>query len=427
MMFENVRPYSKKLDDGLIMKSVSSIEDVEKLVLFTKLIHGEENDARLIKTLILEHPYSKPNYFLFIENEKDNTIVSSLCLIPWIWRYKEVEIRTGEMGFVGTLKEYRNKGLIRLLNKRFVELLIRDEFLMSHIQGIAFFYKQFGYEYAIPLEGGFRIDPHYVEETLVGNSQKIKFRKATKMDIPILEIIYEKSALKFDITSIREEQIWNFLLGPAMSCDSTMEIWNILDENDNITGYFRITQVGFGEGLILTEVSNLTYVIAQAVLKKLKDLCKEYNKPFIRLNIHQNTTLTKVALNLGAINLGHYAWQIKIIDLKKFIEKMSNILEKRIKSSAFKNLTEKIVINLYRVAIELNFIDGKIKNIDLVQFSRNDGFLRIPPNLFIPLVLGYYSREDLVHHHHDFLYNKKNEHLIDVMFPKVDSFIYTIY
>ena len=427
MMFENVRPYSKKLDDGLIMKSVSSIEDVEKLVLFTKLIHGEENDARLIKTLILEHPYSKPNYFLFIENEKDNTIVSSLCLIPWIWRYKEVEIRTGEMGFVGTLKEYRNKGLIRLLNKRFVELLIRDEFLMSHIQGIAFFYKQFGYEYAIPLEGGFRIDPHYVEETLVGNSQKIKFRKATKMDIPILEIIYEKSALKFDITSIREEQIWNFLLGPAMSCDSTMEIWNILDENDNITGYFRITQVGFGEGLILTEVSNLTYVMAQAVLKKLRDLCKKYNKPFIRLNIHQNATLTKVALNLSAINLGHYAWQIKIIDLKKFVEKVSNIFEKRIKSSVFENLTEKILINLYQVAIKLNFIGGKIKNIDLVKFSKDNGLLRIPPSLFIPLVLGYYSREDLVQHHHDFLYNKKDELLIDALFPKVDSFIYSIY
>ncbi|NGX53123.1 MAG: hypothetical protein KR126chlam5_01436 [Candidatus Anoxychlamydiales bacterium] len=331
------------------------------------------------------------------------------------------------MGFVGTLKEYRNKGLIRLLNKRFVELLRRDEFIMSHIQGIAFFYKQFDYEYAIPLEGGFRIDPHYIEDTLVGKSQKIKFRKATKIDIPILEIIYEKSALKFDITSIREEQIWNFLLGPALSWDPTMEIWNILDENDNITGYFRITQVGFGEGLILNEVSNLTYVMAQAVLKKLRDLCKKYNKPFIRLNIHQNATLTKVALNLSAINLGHYAWQIKIIDLKKFVEKVSNIFEKRIKSSVFENLTEKILINLYQVAIKLNFIGGKIKNIDLVKFSKDNGLLRIPPSLFIPLVLGYYSREDLVQHHHDFLYNKKDELLIDALFPKVDSFIYSIY
>lgn len=46
-MFENVQPYSKKLDDGLIMKSVSSIEDVERSLIYVKKI------KRVIKNRIL--------------------------------------------------------------------------------------------------------------------------------------------------------------------------------------------------------------------------------------------------------------------------------------------------------------------------------------------------------------------------------------
>ena len=206
-MFTNIQPYSKKLHNGLVMKSISSKEDVESLVSFNRLIHGEESDARLIRTLIMEHPYTKPDYFIFIEEESDKKIVSSLCLIPWIWQFKDIKIRTGEMGFVGTLREYRNKGLIRKLNERFVELLKRDNFLMSHIQGIAYFYKQFGYEYAIPLEGGFRFDLNNIEDSKPGDQQNIRISKATIEDVPILMQLYEDSAKGYDITSTREIKI----------------------------------------------------------------------------------------------------------------------------------------------------------------------------------------------------------------------------
>jgi len=134
MGFTKTDPYYKELNKGLIMKSVSSIEDVERLVDFNKLIFSEEESvARLLKVLALEHPYTKPDYFMFIESEHDKKIISSLCFIPSIWHFNNIELKTGEMGIVGSLKEYRNKGLIRQLNERFRELLIRDNFDMSHI------------------------------------------------------------------------------------------------------------------------------------------------------------------------------------------------------------------------------------------------------------------------------------------------------
>ena len=122
-MFTKTQPYFKKLDNGLIMRSISSMEDIDRLATFNKLVHGEEIVGRWIKTLIIDHPHTKPDHFIFIEDVAEKKIVSSICLIPWIWHFDEIEIKTGEMGFVGTLQEYRGKGLIRELNKRFIELL----------------------------------------------------------------------------------------------------------------------------------------------------------------------------------------------------------------------------------------------------------------------------------------------------------------
>ena len=61
-------PYIKKLDEKLIMKSIASIEDIDRLSNFNKLVHGEEIVGRLIKTLIIDHPFTKPDHFIFIED-----------------------------------------------------------------------------------------------------------------------------------------------------------------------------------------------------------------------------------------------------------------------------------------------------------------------------------------------------------------------
>ncbi len=60
LMFEG-KPFYKKLEDDLALKSVSSMEDVERLMeLHLLVFEGEPSVARLLKALILDHPYTKP-------------------------------------------------------------------------------------------------------------------------------------------------------------------------------------------------------------------------------------------------------------------------------------------------------------------------------------------------------------------------------
>ena len=80
-------------------------------------------------------------------------IVSSLCLIPQTWSYGGVPFGVGRVELVGTLPEYRRRGLIR----RQMEEVHRWSAALGHpvqiITGIANFYRQFGYEQGLPMGG----------------------------------------------------------------------------------------------------------------------------------------------------------------------------------------------------------------------------------------------------------------------------------
>ena len=350
-----------------------------------------------------------------------------MILIPWIINYKGIELSSAELGLVGTLKEYRNKGLIRKLNERFRELVTQEKFEMSQIEGIAYYYKQFGYEYAIPLEPSHVLDLNLIPDDISAIQREYKFREATLEDIPVLIELYDEMTRELEIKALRSEKIWSYILGPSLNFDPTREIWLVLDKNSNVKGYFRATQEGFGEGLILNEASNFSDDMAVAVLKKLKDLCLKHEKPYLRFNNQEDNILVKTAKSLGARDFGHYAWQIYFIDVKNLIEKITPILEQRIKENPISGLTETVFIDMYREALELKIIKGEIKDINIIESQGDNSHFRIPPNLVIPFFLGYLTREELMRYNHDVSCLQKWENLIDILFPKMKSFLYLNY
>src|SRR5690606_28118854 len=128
--------------------SVTSEADGERLAAFNAQIHGDSVE-NMTRNLILRHPASRPKHWLFIDDEAGR-VTSSLCLIPWTWRYGSVTLRSGELGIVGTLPDYRHgkRSLIAVLMERFNELLDECEYDLSHIQGIPYYYRRYGYDYA---------------------------------------------------------------------------------------------------------------------------------------------------------------------------------------------------------------------------------------------------------------------------------------
>ncbi|MBL7199439.1 MAG: hypothetical protein ISS56_04770, partial [Anaerolineae bacterium] len=74
-------PYHQALGDGLVIKSLADARDIERLAAFNGLIFGD-GVAALTRELILNHPRSQPEHWLFVEDDGSGQIVSTLCLIP---------------------------------------------------------------------------------------------------------------------------------------------------------------------------------------------------------------------------------------------------------------------------------------------------------------------------------------------------------
>jgi len=415
----------RELGDGLVLKTAASEADIERVAAFDGKVFGEESVGELCRRLFLYHPNTEYSDLIFVEDEKTGEVVSSLCLIPWQWRYEDITLKVGEMGIVGTLEPYRRRGLIRAQADYFKELLVERGFDLSNIQGIPYFYRQFGYEYSIPLNRGCHVELHQVPDLGKDETSCFSCRPETAADLPILKRLYDEASQDLAIHARRDDAIWQYLFEHAPATYTAYEGWTVEDANGRIAGYFYIQKHPFGEALTVWEASRLDYDAALAVLRHLKKLAIERSKPNIFLSLPANCALMQVARYHGAHDSGTYAWQIHIPDMARFLRTIGPVLEHRLAISPFAGLTEKVRISFYREAVQLHFTNGELTQVESLGFA--EGAIHIPPRAAVPLVLGYRSREELRESWPDLNAPPKEAYLLDVLFPKMASHIYTIY
>jgi predicted acetyltransferase len=413
------------LDNGLILRTARDEQDVERVAACAKAIFEGEMVDTLTRGLFLHHPDTSLDDLIFVEEEKSGKVVSTLCLIPWTWRYEDVEIPAGEMGIVGTLEEYRNRGLIRKQVALFKQRLRERGCLLSQIQGIPYYYRQFGYEYALPLEQWLTLQARQIPDQ---PEPAFTFRQATLDDVPSLMRLYDEAASDLAIHTARGQAIWQYLLTHTKGTAMERETVIIKNANGQMVGYACIPHHHFGEDLNVNEVSRLSYDAALGTLQHIKQLAIEREKPGIRLNLPLNCTLAQVALSLGAHDGGAYAWQVHVPDVVALLRALAPVLDRRIAASAHAGLTQDVRISLYRETIQLRLRKGELTEVT------NEGFtawyeepIRIPPLQFIPLVLGYRTWQELKDIYPDVDVQPGSRTLVDALFPKTESFVYTIY
>jgi hypothetical protein len=238
--------------------------------------------------------------------------------------------------------------------------------------------------------------------------------------------LYDRAAQDLEIHVRRDEAEWRYLLGPSKQTEMVADTYLVADATGQTAAYVRVPHDGFGEGLIVNEASRMSADVARAAIGLVRDLAVARSKPYIRLCLPSSSSLVQVARYLDAHDLGHYAWQIKIVDRASFLRKLAPVFAQRLADSSLCGLSQDICLDLYRKAYELKFQEGRLVAVKSLDVAARGG-VRVPPRLFAPLVLGYRAREELAAAHHDFSVSRDWQQLIDVLFCPVSSFLYTIY
>lgn len=416
-----------KIHQTYTMRRAESTDDAKQLHdLFNQVFYPEEVGV-FADTIFHHFPGMKKEYWFIAEEKKTNHIVSGFVLLPWTWVFEGIHLKVAEMGIVGTHKEHRGKGIMKILNSEFDATLKEQGFHLAVIQGIAGFYHQFGYFYSVPLENHINLSLHLIPGKQGDTSYT--FRYAEERDIPFLmgeDTIYRSH---FSLACLRSESVWKYLLVESRKTIYGSEFWIMEQKNHGEKIYFRIPNSGFGAGLIVSECSEqITLEAMESLLVFCKEKAIERNKPYIRLNLHNESTLGKMVIYIAGGKGGTpYAWQIKIPDFSRILTTISPILEKRIKASCFTNFSGKLRLDFFKTKLDCTWKNGMLKTVTRGE-GESEYILYIKADLFPPLCLGYRTRLELRTNRPDIFTNShKSALLVDTLFPGIKSWIHEQY
>ena len=410
-------PLYQPLADTLVLRTPATATDLERVAAFNDSIHGPGLGA-VTQSLVTSFPGMSPDDLVYVEDSATGEVVSSLCLIPWQLAYGAATLSVGEMGIVGTDELYRNRGLVRAQMPYFRRRLAAHACTISAIQGIPFFYRQFGYTYALPLEGGVRVDKHSLPPL---STQAYAFRLATLDDLALLANFYDQANQDLTIYARRSEATWRYMLGPQMQTELRAEWW-MVEENGRPIGYLRLPNSHFGDELAVYEVSQLSYDAALAALHQLQAWADQRDLPGVRLNLAEPALLMQLARTLGGHDLGRYAWQVAIPDLGAFLAAVAPELEHRLAAAPpLAGWQGDLGVSLYRSAATLHIAAGRVT---VSPGAQDPAALRCPPDAFTPLAMGWRTLDELLHFFPDAQVEGRFRPLIEVLFPPTPGYLY---
>ena len=211
----------RSLGNGLILRR-SSPADAAALGEFNARIHGspEKPDRRVAAwtedLLRGDHPTMGADDFTIVEDSASGKIVSSMNLIPQVWRYAGIPFGVGRPELVGTDPAYRNRGLVRAQFEVIHEWSRQRGHQVQAITGIPYYYRQFGYGMALNLGGGRQGYPDNLPRLPEGQAEPFQFRPATEEDIPFIVAVYEAGMQRYPLSAEWTPEIWRYeLLGKS--------------------------------------------------------------------------------------------------------------------------------------------------------------------------------------------------------------------
>ncbi|TFG27428.1 MAG: GNAT family N-acetyltransferase [Promethearchaeota archaeon] len=415
---EFTKGFSRKIDEQFTIKIANDDEnDFQRILDLNVLVHGEPVRDYLSR-IYLEHPRKDQILWLYIEETDSNKVVSSISLMPLKWKFNDITIPVSEMGFVGTLEKYRERGFIGELNHLYEQLMFERGYLISVIRGIPYYYRKLGYEFAMPLDDRMRLSANKIPSTKLNH---LHIRKAKLEDIEFVKEMYENYQQDFFISNKFNIDLYVF----KHFSDEYNEFKSIcyIIEYKGAPSAFFTFGMSYDNLAYDIKASHLNDEQCLKMLQFIKEITHSKMNEKLDLCAREDSDLGRKILSLGGAHYHTYGWQVKIPNLKQFFEKIKVILEKRINNSIFKILTQNIKISNYKETIELILTNGKVAAIQLEKGYPKEGTcdLQVPGPMLNKLLIGDRSFEEINYIVKDAMIRFEVKDIINTLFPKKSS------
>ncbi len=341
-------------------------------------------------------------------------VVSSVALMSEVFRLGEVEIPVGEPEFVATASGYERRGLVR----RQMDLLHgwsadRGD-LTQIIGGIPYFYRRFGYEYAITWPGVRLIHPGVQLEMPAGWS----VRSASESDVPRIMALEADVQCSASLACTRSEQWWRWWMRP----EAPREVF-VAEIEGRVAGSARFGDGPPGLGAAVTAVSRVAGQDPNALWAFLAEAASS-GRP---VAVGQRNGITEVANPVSTFYPRTYALYGRVADPVALLRRIRPVLSARLAGSPYGNRSGRLLLSNYVSSMTVEYEPGGVHSIAAgppEQAPDEKGGAGVPPDLMATLIYGRYGAKGLEARYDDVHLGPVAE-LMEVLFPRVDADIVT--
>jgi hypothetical protein len=448
----------RDLGGGLTLRRARR-EDTEAVAWFNARIHFSSGDfekrephrgiAASTRDLMSgDHPTCDASDFLVVEDTRTGSIVSSTCLIPQRFSYEGLEFDAGLPELVGTHPDYRRRGLVR---EQFEVLHRWSEergHLMQAIGGIPYYYRRFGYEMAVNLDGGRRL---YVQD-LPGEPSKTDLeetsarsyalRPAAVSDARFLSDLDGSASERYLLTSSRDEALWRYeVAGRDPEGDETLDIRIIEDMEGQPVGYvglardlrhqsMRIYGYELANGVSWLEATPFVVrELAEIGHKQASEEKKLASLTFVLGEYHPLYEAIPGPPLYRLDRYDHYSYYVRVPDLPGFLRHLAPVLEERLYGSVAAGHTGEIKVSFYGSGLLLGLASGRLSKVEAWSPTVEEtGDAAFPDLTFLQLLFGYRTLDELDHAFADCLPGEGDARvLLQAMFPRRPSELWPVF
>lgn len=439
----------RDLGNGLLLRR-SCANDVDALAAFNQRIHTEDDDpvdpverlAPWVRDLLSgRHPTHHVDDFSVVEDTHSGKIVSCMSLISQTWSYAGIPFELGRPELVATDEAFRNRGLVRTQFELIHALSAQRGQLVQAITGIPYYYRQFGYEMALDLDGNRRgFAPSHVPKLPEGQSEPYLILPASEEDIPAIQALYAQGCERSPIACVRDEAIWRYeLSGQTPESINRRELRMIKTPQGELVGFLaHSNMLWWNSALALTCLEIYPgHPWAEVVASVNRYLYAEGQKCAAR----DGQTCTGFGYALGAQHPAYtaagrglpaetksYAWYMRVPDLAAFILHIRPALEKRLANSIGSGASAVLTLCFYRSGLRIVLENGRIthaENTPPGKWMHADAVF--PPLSFLQLLFGYRSLEEMRYMFADCWANEKAALLLNALFPRQSSLVWPVH
>ncbi|MFE1899741.1 GNAT family N-acetyltransferase [Streptomyces yangpuensis] len=395
--------------DGLVLRQARPADLDQIGALLSE--RGEPDDAVDHRLVVTDPDAGLSACAVVVDGDR---VVSTATLLDEEVCIGGVRLPAGQVELVATDTEYEGRGLVRALMQWAHERSAARGHLVQAMIGIPYFYRLFGYEYAIDIPQALNVNA--LPPPGDGNAT---LRAARPSDIPAMAALQASAQSGFDVTMPHSAACWRWLL------DHESSNLVVLEQTGTVIAAARTTPPG--EEMLLAEAAARDEAAARELLSAVGALAAGEGLQVV----HRAGTVTG---NAWQEFLDHEPrrnaeqYYIRVPDVAALLDRLRPLFRQRLASAGIDRTGRDIVISTFgahhRIPVLADGL-GEVVTGGAMQSPGVVGGAGVAPDQLAPLLFGPHGFEGLTRIRPDVY--AADEELFQALFPRLTADVLSYY